>query len=127
MAQQKPVVVLVEDDASVLRALENLLSSHGFEVLAFSRPDDVMAGKIPEHDACLVVDVYLPGMTGVELFQNLRLSGCPLPLILITGRKDEPTRILTERAGPVPVLFKPFSLEALLSAVTRACLSVKRS
>lgn len=124
VAQPKPVVVLVEDDASVLRALKRLLESCGFDVLAFSVPSAMMASKIPEHDACLVVDVYLPEMSGVDLCKALRLSGCRLPVILITARTDEATRILTERAGPLPVLFKPFSREALLTAISKALSSV---
>ena len=126
MVPQKPVVIIVEDDASVRRALEFSLEAGGFEVLAFSRPKALLGIAIPDYNACLLLDIYLPEMTGVELYKSLKSSGCHLPAILITARVDSATRTLIEEAGPVPILIKPFSRKALLSAVGAACLSVSR-
>jgi len=119
-------VIIVEDDASVRRALELSLEADGFEVLAFPTPSQLLASAIPDYNACLLLDVYLPEMTGVELYNLLKSSGCRLPAILITARVDAATRTLTERIGPVPVLFKPFSRQALLRAVGSACLLARR-
>ena len=120
MAQPKAVVVLVEDDLSDLRALTRLLENSDFDVLAFSQPSTVMESNIPNTGACLVIDVYLPEMTGVDLCRALNLSGCRLPVIFITARTDDATRLLLERADPVAVLFKPFGRADLLAAISRA-------
>ena len=120
MAQARPVVVLIEDDASILRALTRLLTSCGLDVLAFSRPEEVMRHRLPDQNACLVVDLYLQEMNGVDLCQALNSAGCHLPVILMTARTDEEARNLTKLAGPVPVLLKPFTRDALLTEITRA-------
>ncbi|MGH7932253.1 MAG: response regulator transcription factor, partial [Candidatus Binataceae bacterium] len=116
----KRVVVLVEDDLSVLRALRRLMVSAGFEVRAFARPRALFESDIPKTNACLVIDVHLPDMTGVELCETLAASGCRLPAIMITGHVDEATRELMRRANPVAILFKPFSRESLLTALSTA-------
>ncbi len=89
-------------------------------MLTFARPRALLESDIPKTDACLVVDVHLPEMTGVELCEALAASGCQLPAILITGHVDETTRKLTRRADPVAILFKPFSRELLLAALSKA-------
>ena len=113
-------MILVEDDPSVLGALRRLMVSLGFEVRAFDGPQAVLASDIPTTDACLVVDVHLPEMTGVELCEALAASGHRLPAIMITGHIDEATRELAERVNPVAILFKPFSRESLLAALSKA-------
>ena len=90
----KPRVIVVEDDPSVLRALRRLILSAGFAVSAFDRPSALLDSDVPATDACLVVDVHLPEMNGVQLCQMLTASGCHLPLILMTGNTDEVTRRL---------------------------------
>jgi len=72
----KTEVILVEDDPSVLRAMRRLLQVPGFKVRAFARPNDLQATGIPGPDACLIFDVHLPEMTGVELYQALVAAGC---------------------------------------------------
>jgi FixJ family two-component response regulator len=116
----KRVVILVEDDLSVLRALRRLLVSAGFVVLAFAEPRALLESDIPQAEACLVVDIHLPGMTGVELCEVLATSGCRLPAIMISGHDDEATRELARGADPVAILFKPFSRESLLAALSKA-------
>jgi FixJ family two-component response regulator len=117
LGENKPEVILVEDDPSVLRALRRLLEFSGFVVQAFGRPSALQAAPIPESNACLIFDVYLPEMTGVELYQALTASGCHLPLILITAHVDDVTRAMTQRVKTVAVLIKPFSRDSLLAAV----------
>jgi FixJ family two-component response regulator len=118
--QNKSIVILVEDDLSVLRALRRLLMSAGFTVLAFDRPRALLESDIPKTNACLVVDVHLPEMTGVELCETLIASGRLLPAIMITGRVDETTSELLRRIRPVAILFKPFSSDVLLAALSKA-------
>lgn len=71
----KPFLILVEDDPSVLRALRRMMLSAGFQVMAFDRPRAVLDSKLPKFDACLVVDVHLPEMNGVQLCETLAASG----------------------------------------------------
>jgi two-component system, LuxR family, response regulator FixJ len=85
LPQSKPVVILVEDDPSVYRSLNRLMAASGLEVRAFSSPSALLTSDIPECDACLVFDVYLPEMSGVALYETLAAVGCQSPLILITA------------------------------------------
>ena len=113
-------VIVVEDDASVLRSLRRLLASAGFSVRTFDRPSALLESEIPRIDACLLIDVHLPEMSGVELCEALTVSGCRLPVVLMTGHTDEATRAMTSRADAVAVLFKPFGRQPMLDAISRA-------
>jgi len=116
----KPIVIVVDDDPSILRALRRLLSGAGFEVRAFDRPTDVLKSNLPTAEACMVVDVHLPGMSGVELCAALAAAGCGLPVILMTAHTDEQTRGLAESAHPVALLIKPFSRDLLVNSIQAA-------
>ena len=104
----------------MLRAIARRLRSDGFEVLAFDTPTSLLAAKIPESNACLVLDVNLPEMDGAALYETLTSGGCHLPVIMITGRNDSRTERLLERVHAVAVLFKPFEDSAFLDAISRA-------
>ncbi len=127
LSARKTEVILVEDDPSVLRALRRLLVSSGFKVRTFSRPSALRAMGIPDSNACLIFDVHLPEMTGVELYQTLAAAGCRSPLILITAHIDEATRTMTERVKAAAVLIKPFSRDSLLAAIRQALASAGNS
>lgn len=116
----RPTVLIVDDDPSVLRSLNRLVSASGFNVRTFGRPSELLASIVPGSNACLVVDINLPEMTGIEMCDALRASGRGLPAILITGRTDTRTRSLAEQTDAVAVLFKPFDEEPLLHAIRRA-------
>jgi FixJ family two-component response regulator len=116
----KPALILVEDDPSVLRALRRLMLSAGFRVLTFDRPKAVLDSELPKSEACLIVDVHLPEMNGVQLCETLAASGCHLPVIMITGQLDRATCELTQRAKAIAVLFKPFTRDSLLEAISEA-------
>lgn len=116
----KPILILVEDDPSVLRALRRLMLSAGFQVLSFDRPRAVLDSELPKTAACLIVDVHLPQMNGALLCESLAASGCRLPVIMITGHLDRATRELAQRANAVAVLFKPFTRDALMNAIANA-------
>ena len=113
-------VLVVDDDASVLRSLSRLVSASGFHVTTFGKPSDLLASETPRSNACMVVDIDLPEMTGIEMCEKLKGSGRGLPSILITGRTDVRTRSLAAQSDAVAVLFKPFEEEPLLDAIGRA-------
>jgi FixJ family two-component response regulator len=113
-------VVIVEDDPSVLRSLRRLVRSAGFTVRTFASPGALLDSEIPKVDACLVVDVNLPEMNGVQLCEVLTASGRGLPAILITGQSDLATNRLVSQARAVAVLHKPFAAALLLDAISAA-------
>jgi FixJ family two-component response regulator len=113
-------VLVVDDDPSVLSALARLIRAAGFQVKAFDRPSALLASEVPTTKACMIVDVHLPEMNGIELCKALAASGRGLAAILITGRNDAETQRLIEKAHPVAALFKPVDERTLLEAVTQA-------
>jgi FixJ family two-component response regulator len=117
---QGGTVLVVDDDPSVLRSLTRLISASGFTVKMFAKPSELMASEIPTSNACLVVDIDMPEMTGIEMCEVLKSSGRSLPAILITGRTDARTRLQAAQADAVAVLFKPFDKDPLLDAIGRA-------
>jgi two-component system, LuxR family, response regulator FixJ len=118
--ETKSAVIVIEDDHSVLRSLRRLISAAGFAVQTFDRPSALLQSNLPSSDACLVVDIRLPEMDGIELCETLAAAGRLLPVILITGHIDEPTRENARRANPVAVLIKPFSRAVLMDAISKA-------
>jgi two-component system response regulator FixJ len=123
----KSALIVVEDDSSVLRALNRLMLCAGFRVMAFDCPRTVLESELPETDACLIVDVDLPGINGVQLCETLAASGCQLPVIMMTGHLDQATRELTQRSKAVAVLFKPFTRDSLLEAISEALAAGKNT
>jgi FixJ family two-component response regulator len=113
-------VLVVDDEPSILRSLKRLVSASGFHVQTFGKPSELLASEIPKSNACMVVDIDLPEMNGIEMCDVLKGSGRGLPAILITGRTDARTRSLAAQANAVAVLFKPFEEEPLLEAIARA-------
>lgn len=114
------IVLVLDDDTSMCRSLRRLISAVGFQVLTFSKPSELLASEIPRSNACLVVDINLPEMTGIQMCEILKRSGRSLPTILITGRTDAHTRAMATQAEPIALLFKPFEEELLLDAISRA-------
>jgi FixJ family two-component response regulator len=88
--------------------------------LDFQSAEEFLTTEFPTADACLLLDVYMPGMTGIELCRNLAAAGRYLPIILISGRDDEQTRQMMRKANPVASLLKPFDEKKLLSAIRKA-------
>jgi two-component system, chemotaxis family, CheB/CheR fusion protein len=113
-------VIVVDDDASIRRALRRQLQILGFNVLDFQSAQEFLMSDIPTGDACLLLDVFMPGMTGIELCRNLKASGRCLPTILISGRDDLQTRKMMRDAHPVASLLKPFDEKNLLRAIRKA-------
>ena len=113
-------MLVVDDDPSVLRSLNRLISASGFHVKAFGRPSELIADEIPKSNACIVADIDMPEMNGIEMCEVLKGSGRCLPTILITGRTDSRTHLMASQADAVAVLFKPFDKAPLLDAISRA-------
>lgn len=113
-------VIVVDDDASIRRALRRQLQILGFNVLDFGSAEEFLTSEIPSGDACLLLDVYMPAMTGIELCKKMTESARYLPTILISGRDDAMTRKMMREAKPIASLLKPFDEKSLLRAIRKA-------
>jgi FixJ family two-component response regulator len=111
---------VVDDDPSVLRALARLLSSAGLEARGFPSPAAFLQAHDPAIPGCLVLDVALPGLDGLEVQKALSVSECARPIVFITGRGDIPTTVRAMRRGAVDFLTKPVNDRELLAAVRNA-------
>ena len=115
------VVYLVDDDLSIRRALTRLLKSLGVETVVFASAEAFLQAGPWAPEACLILDVQMPGMKGWDLVEHLRASGSTLPVIIITAYNDAQTHDRARRAGIVAYLRKPFDDQALLQALRQAC------
>jgi FixJ family two-component response regulator len=115
-----PHVLLVDDDSSLRRALTRTLQHAGFDVRAYASAEALLAAGPVEPDACLVLDLDLPGASGIELKKALDLAGHALPTIFITASGREGLARQLAPLSPVAVLHKPFGNDALLAALDRA-------
>lgn len=114
------LVFVVDDDASMREALSSLIRSAGLRVLAFSSAKEYLLQKKPDTPACLVLDVRLPGMSGLELQRELTALANSIPIIFITGHGDIPMSVRAMKAGAVDFLAKPFRDKDLLEAIRHA-------
>jgi FixJ family two-component response regulator len=113
-------VSVVDDDESVRESLPDLLREFGFEAIAFSRAEDFLSSDRLSQTKCLVLDIAMPGMSGLDLQQELRRRRESIPIIFITGHKDDANRELALRQGAAHFLYKPFSDISLLNALDLA-------
>ena len=113
-------VFIVDDDASICAAMVNLLDSEGIAATPFSSTEDFFAQWQPELPGCLLLDVRLPGITGVEFQEKLRDEGISIPIIFMTAYGDVPTVRRVMKGGAIEFLTKPFQKEELLAAVHHA-------
>jgi FixJ family two-component response regulator len=114
------LVFVVDDDLSVRRALSRLLRAEGYEVRTFATAGEFLAYTRPSRPACLVLDVRLPDMSGLELQRRLGVVAPRLPVVVISGHADAAMREEALAANGLAFLAKPFGDEALLSAVSEA-------
>ena len=115
-----PTVFIVDDDESFLASVARLLRASGFLVKAFSSAADFLELRPPEAPGCVVADLQMPGMTGIELQEALANSDNPLPIVFLTGQGDIPTSVKAMRHGAEDFLTKRAPKEELLAAVQRA-------
>ncbi|MGA2428126.1 MAG: response regulator [Candidatus Acidiferrum sp.] len=116
----RSLVSVVDDDESVRESLPDLLRELGFSAEVFSSAEEFLASDHINETRCLILDVAMPGMTGPDLQRELKLRGQKIPIIFITGNRDETLRPRLLEQGAVECLFKPFSDVALLKAVDAA-------
>jgi FixJ family two-component response regulator len=117
----KPKVVgVVENDPGMLKALERLLTAHGFVVKPYVSAEAFLAGAIKSEMTCLVLDIDLGGMSGIELRRQLAASGCMPPVIFVTAFDIPATRQEAMDAGCVAYLLKPFPSSLLVAAIDKA-------
>jgi FixJ family two-component response regulator len=113
----EPVVFVVDDDAGMRAAIQGLLRSAGLRSEAFAAPEEFLRVPRPAAPCCLVLDVNLPGLNGLEVQRALQDAGTRIPTVFITGHGDIPMTVRAMKAGAVEFLEKPFDDEALLAAV----------
>jgi len=114
------LVSVVDDDESVRESLPDLLREFGFTSLSFSSAEEFLASEYIGLTNCLILDVGMPGMSGLELQRELKLRGQNIPIVFITANRDEGVRPRVLAQGAVACLFKPFSDTALLEALNMA-------
>jgi len=119
-SKEPRTVLVVDDDSRLLRSFARLIRSAGVNALTFDRPAHLLASEVPETNACLLLDVHMPEMNGVQLYEMLAVTRHDLPVIMMTGRDDTQTRHLLQRVSAVAVLIKPFDESLLLDAISRA-------
>jgi len=113
-------IYIVDDDTPVRQALSRLLRSYGFDVFAFASAQDFIASVSPKSQGCLILDVRIPGMNGLELQEKLRSSGWELPIVFITAYDEPKDREKALANGAVAFLQKPLNDKVLLEAVQSA-------
>jgi FixJ family two-component response regulator len=117
---QGPIVFVVEDDASMRRALSNLFQSVGLEVELFGSASEMLKGHLPDVTSCLVLDVRLPGLSGLDFQTELAKANIQIPIIFMTGHGDIPMTVRAMKGGAVDFLTKPFREQDMLDAVLAA-------
>jgi two-component system, LuxR family, response regulator FixJ len=120
VSEPTPLVRIVDDDASFLTAVARLLRASGFAVKTFASATEFLAGLEPEVPGCVLVDLQMPGLSGLDLQDALAKEGHPLPVIFLTGHGDIPTTVQAMRQGAEDFLTKRAPKQDLLDAVTRA-------
>src|SRR5580704_10056037 len=117
MNDTDPIVFVVDDDASVRDAIKKLISSVGLRIETFGSTREFLEARRPEAPACLVLDVRLPDVSGLEFQRDLAEANIRIPIIFITGHADVPMSVRAMKAGAVEFLTKPFRGQELLDAI----------
>ncbi len=120
MTFPESMVFIVDDDASVREACVDLINSIGMKAKAFNSAQEFLRYKRPDVPSCLVLDVRLPGLSGLDLQRELTQSGEPIPIVFITGHGDIPMSVRAIKQGAVEFLTKPFRDQDLLDAIQQA-------
>ena len=126
MSTEEPVVFVVDDDEEIRAAMRSLFASVGLRVETFATAQDFLGSRRPDAPACLVLDVRLPGLSGLDLQHELIQAGIPIPIVFISGHGDIPTSVQAIKAGAVEFLTKPVRDHQLLDAIRRAIVADQR-
>jgi FixJ family two-component response regulator len=116
----RPLVAIVDDDASIRETTKDLLQSAGLDAVTFASAEDFLDSGPSASVSCLIADMRMPGMSGLALHAHLAAAGRPLPTILITAYPDEPVRARAQQAGVIACLTKPFADDELLDRIGSA-------
>lgn len=114
------VVIIVDDDAAIRASLDSLFRSVGLETRLFGSPSELLGGPLPDSPGCIVLDIRLPGVSGLDLQGQLTRQGIEFPIIFMTGHGDIPMSVRAMKAGAVDFLSKPFRDQDMLDAVAAA-------
>src|SRR6201988_2272825 len=117
---RESIVFVVEDDTSMCRALSNLFQSVGLQVEVFGAASEMLQSKLPDVASCLVLDVRLPGLSGLDFQAELARAGVHIPIIFMTGHGDIPMTVKAMKGGAIDFLTKPFRDQDMLDAVVKA-------
>ena len=117
---EEPIAVLVDDDAAVCEALGELLNSVGIDTMSFSSASELLDAKLPDRPTCLVLDVRMPGVSGLDLQHHLADRGILTPIVFLTGHGDVEMSVQAMKEGAVDFLTKPVRDQTFLDAVSRA-------
>jgi FixJ family two-component response regulator len=120
MTEQESIVYVVDDDSAVRNAVDRLIRSVGLKVRSFVSADEFLGATLPAIPGCLILDVRMPGTSGIDLQNELAKREIQLPIIFITGHGDIPMAVQVMKAGAVDFLIKPFRDQNLLDAIQRA-------
>ncbi|MGO4406215.1 response regulator transcription factor [Bosea sp. RAF48] len=115
-----PLVVIVDDDPAVRESLDSLIRSVGLATRLFGAPAELLQGSLPDVPGCIILDVRLPGISGLDFQDQLTRQGIALPIVFMTGHGDIPMTVRAMKAGAVDFLSKPFRDQEMLDAVTSA-------
>ncbi len=115
---ERPLVVIVDDDEAVRDSLEELMLSVGIDAAGFGSTRELLDAELPERPGCFVLDVRMPGSSGLDLQQHLAANGNAMPIVFLTGHGDIPMSVQAMKAGAVDFLTKPFRDQSLLDAVS---------
>jgi FixJ family two-component response regulator len=118
--ETKPTILIVDDDPSVRESTKLMLEGAGFSVKTFASAQDFLQAKLQEGPGCLILDVRMPGISGLDLQEKLASAKSPLPVIFITGHGTVPMSVRAMKAGAVDFLQKPFEEQDLLDAINTA-------
>jgi len=117
---ERPLLSVVDDDESVRESLPDLLKEFGFAARAFSSAEEFLSSDCVDQTRCLILDVFMPGMTGPDLQRELKLRQQHIPIVFMTAKRNDTVRPQVLEQGAVECLFKPFSDTALLAAINAA-------
>jgi FixJ family two-component response regulator len=120
MHRRQPLVAIVDDDPGIRKSLVVLLNAFGYRVEVYASAEEFLITTPTERPSCVVLDIHLPDITGIELSRHLLANGTKLPTIFITGSRDEIARQDAKELGCVAYIYKPFPPRALLQALSVA-------
>ena len=120
MTDAEPIVYVIDDDAAIRESIKKLVSSVGLRVETFGSTPEFLASKRSEAPACLILDVRLPGVSGLDFQRDLTETSIQIPIIFITGHADVPMTVRAMKGGAVEFLTKPFRGQELLDAIHQA-------